>query len=1088
MSKQITPGKTGYESSAKKQADTNPTDLGVMDDLYKEVHEKDILLSLNNDIASIRDKKDILKIIHPKLKELFNADDIFICRLDRVNETLSPFLRVAGKPRQNNPEYEKILNTHFPIYDGYIDSILNSKKPVVFDLNEVCQWPNPSHYIKISKASGLNESLSAPLYHGDKLTGILTIWSEKKGSFTPHHEKLIQQVADQVSIVVANISDNETLRQKEKENEILLSVSRAIPSIRDKNDLIYVIQQTLKTHLRFSDIAITKFNLAKGTFKVFLEHCEKSNLHPDFEAIAFNEYPIVDGIHDVIMRAEHTVVLSVKKLLNKGMVHIEFLDQAGIKELAGIKLQHNNEVIGTMVLLSGEDNSFSTPDQSIIEAASHHFSTAMVNILYHEEILQRNKENEILLSVSSAFSSIRDKKDLLPILKKELECLSFYNDISIAKVDETGKTFSSFLLDPESKRRKHPVSPQMVQAHHPFPDGVFDMALRSKTPVLFDLAELIKMQDVPSYVRFLYENGVTDMAGVPLHDRNIEIGVLFLFSDQKKNFTDNQLILVQGIGDQLGTAMANILANEQIIERENEKTVLLSLSNEIATVRNKDDLFKVVNDKLTELFSVKGFAISLVNEDGTTRSPFLINVEDNIRNHPSFDEVISRQYVINDGIFNTVLHSDDPVTIKVNELPETTDTPAYVQFWKKLGIELIVGTALRVGENNLGALFFYLEPASIGKLRNNLLKGVCAQISIALSNILANEKIAKQLEEISRYKEQLEEEKMYLQEEVSSGYTYSDILGNGPEMKKIFQQLSQVSFSTSTVLILGETGTGKELIARAIHNSSPRRDNLMVKVNCAVIPPTLIESELFGHEKGSFTGAEERRIGKFELANNGTLFLDEIGEMPVDLQVKLLRVLQEKEIERIGGKTTIKVDVRIIAATNRHLQKEVEEGKFRHDLFYRLNVFPISLPPLRNRKEDIPALVSHFIDKYSKNVGKDIRNISGKAMKELMAYSWPGNVRELEHLVERSVLMTTGTTIKDVYLPSNNKTEIMARLEDEYLKTHEENERDHIIRVLNKCNGKIYGPGGAASILNLRVSTLNSKIKKLGIRKNKLYT
>lgn len=1057
------------------------------EELYKAVFEKDILLSLNNDIASIRDKKDILKIIHPKIKELFNTDDIFICRLDRINETLSPFLRSAGQQRRGDPDYEKILSAHFPVHDRFIDSLLQSEKPVVFDLNEVCQWPNLPHYIKVSKAAGLNESLSAPLYHGDELIGILTLWSEKKGSFTPHHRKLIQHVADQVSIVVTNISDNEKIRQREKENAILLSVSRAIPSIRDKKDLIYIIQQTLKAHLRFSDIAITKFNLAKGTFKVFLEYCEKSNLHPDFQSVAFNEYPIADGIHDVIMRSEHTVVLSVKKLLNKGMAHIEFLNQAGIKELAGIKLQYNGEVIGTMVLLSEEENSFSVPDLSIIEAASHHFSTAMVNIIYHEEILQRNKENEILLSVSSAFSSIRHKRDLLTILKKELESLSFYNDISIAKVDQNGKTFSSFLVDLESKRRKHAGSPQMEQAHHIFPDGVFDIALRSKTPVLFDLSELMTMPNVPSYVRFLYENGIMNMVGVPLHDRNSEIGVLFLFSDREKDFTDNQLILVQGIGDQLGTTMANILANEQIIERENEKTILLSLSNEIAAVRDKDDLFKVVSNKLAELFSVKGFAISLVNEDGTTRSPFLVNVEDNIRNHPLFSEIVSRQFVINDGIFNTVLHSDDPVTIKVNELPETEDTPAYVKFWKKLEIELIVGTALRVGENRLGALFFYLEPASIGKLRNNLLKGVCAQVSIALSNILANAKIAKQLEEISLYKEQLEEEKMYLQEEVGSGYTYNDILGNGPEMKKIFQQLSQVSFSNSTVLILGETGTGKELIARAIHNSSPRKENLMVKVNCAVIPPALIESELFGHEKGSFTGAEERRIGKFELANNGTLFLDEIGEMPTELQVKLLRVLQEKEIERIGGRTTIKIDVRIIAATNRNLQKEVEQGKFRHDLFYRLNVFPINLPPLRNRKEDIPALVSHFVEKYSKNLGKDVRNISGKAMKELMAYSWPGNVRELEHLIERSVLMSNGTTIKDAHLPSNNKAEIMSKLEDEYLKTHEENERDHIIKVLNKCNGKIYGPGGAASILNLRVSTLNSKIKKLGIRKNKLY-
>jgi len=306
-------------------------------------------------------------------------------------------------------------------------------------------------------------------------------------------------------------------------------------------------------------------------------------------------------------------------------------------------------------------------------------------------------------------------------------------------------------------------------------------------------------------------------------------------------------------------------------------------------------------------------------------------------------------------------------------------------------------------------------------------------------------------------------------------------------MQKVFHLLSQVSFANSTVLILGETGTGKELVARAIHNGSPRKDRLMVKVNCAALPANLIESELFGHERGSFTGATERRIGKFELANHGTLFLDEIGEMPLDLQVKLLRAIQEKEIERVGGKTTIRIDVRIIAATNRDLQKEVDEGRFRRDLFYRLNVFPITLPPLRDRTEDMQVLVSHFVERYAKNTGKNIRSVSAKAMKELMAYHWPGNVRELEHLIERSVLMSSGDEIRDIHLPVMNRKELKKSLEDEYIKTFDENERDHLMKALEKCNGKIFGPGGAAELLGLNVSTLNSKLRKLNIKKDISY-
>jgi transcriptional regulator with GAF, ATPase, and Fis domain len=293
-----------------------------------------------------------------------------------------------------------------------------------------------------------------------------------------------------------------------------------------------------------------------------------------------------------------------------------------------------------------------------------------------------------------------------------------------------------------------------------------------------------------------------------------------------------------------------------------------------------------------------------------------------------------------------------------------------------------------------------------------------------------------------------------------------------------------VAAADSTVLILGETGTGKELIARAIHNSSLRKEKLMVRVNCGALPASLIESELFGHERGSFTGAIEQRIGKFELASGSTLFLDEIGELVPELQVKLLRALQEKEIERIGGKGVIKTNVRIIAATNRVLHKEVEAGRFRSDLYYRLNVFPITIPSLRERKEDIPSLVSYFISRYSRNTGKKVTTISQKVMQDLMVYDWPGNVRELEHLIERSVLLSTGTTIKEVYLPVKDRRSQSGITNTPRMKTIWENERDHIISVLQKCNGKIRGAGGAAEILDIPPTTLHSRMKKLGIKKS----
>lgn len=311
---------------------------------------------------------------------------------------------------------------------------------------------------------------------------------------------------------------------------------------------------------------------------------------------------------------------------------------------------------------------------------------------------------------------------------------------------------------------------------------------------------------------------------------------------------------------------------------------------------------------------------------------------------------------------------------------------------------------------------------------------------------------------------------------------FKGIVGKSYLLLNVFDQITQVAGSDTSVLILGESGTGKERIADAIHHLSNRKNKPFVKVNCAALPATLIESELFGHEKGAFTGAVEKRVGKFEKAEGGTIFLDEVGEMPIELQVKLLRVLQEKEIERVGGTDTKKINVRIIAATNRNLEKEVAEGRFRLDLYYRLNVFPISLPALRDRKEDIPALAYHFMNHYNSKAGKKLSGFADKVLNSMMSYDWPGNVRELEHLIERSVLLARGNIISEVLLPINLKNEDKGN-EMVRMKSIAENEKDHILAALKKSNGRIWGQGGAAELLNIAPTTLASRMKKLGIKK-----
>ena len=345
----------------------------------------------------------------------------------------------------------------------------------------------------------------------------------------------------------------------------------------------------------------------------------------------------------------------------------------------------------------------------------------------------------------------------------------------------------------------------------------------------------------------------------------------------------------------------------------------------------------------------------------------------------------------------------------------------------------------------------------------------------------AAQKLKGALDEVELLKNRLQAENVYLQSELKVEHNFENIISTSDEFNKVLQSVEQVASTDSTVLILGETGTGKELLARAIHSISKRSGRPLVKVNCATLPENLIESELFGHEKGAFTGATSRKIGRFELANSGTIFLDEIGELPLGLQTKLLRVLQEGEFERLGDPKTVQVDVRIIAATNRNLEKEIESGSFREDLFYRLNVFPINIPPLRVRKEDIPLLVKHFLNKYNRKAGKNVELITQEVMTKLQNYDWPGNIRELENIMERAVVTSTGKKlVLGDWLQKSDPTKAGSKI-----LPLETMEKQHIIEVLEITNWKVSGEKGAAKILDINPQTLVSRMKKLGIEKPK---
>jgi formate hydrogenlyase transcriptional activator len=389
------------------------------------------------------------------------------------------------------------------------------------------------------------------------------------------------------------------------------------------------------------------------------------------------------------------------------------------------------------------------------------------------------------------------------------------------------------------------------------------------------------------------------------------------------------------------------------------------------------------------------------------------------------------------------------------------------------GIRSYVIVPLIARDQTLGALFLgsstpnQYSPEDVG-----FLEEVGQQIVLAIQNMLA-------YEEIARLRARLEEENRYLQDEIKSEHNFEEIIGQSPAITRVFKAVETVAPTDATVLIVGETGTGKELVARALHNLSPRRRQALVKVNCAALPAGLIESELFGHEKGAFTGALTRRRGRFELAHGGTLFLDEIGDLPLELQPKLLRVLQEGEFERVGSPQTISVNVRVIAASNRNLEQAIQVGGFRADLYYRLSAFPIPLPPLRERTEDLPLLVRYFTQRYATRLGKRIPSVLAPAMATLQAYAWPGNVRELENVIQRAVILSQGPHLNlSGWLPTSGPG-----LRGRGIRTLEELEREHILAVLGETRWQVSGARGAATLLGLKPTTLEARMKKLGIRK-----
>lgn len=514
---------------------------------------------------------------------------------------------------------------------------------------------------------------------------------------------------------------------------------------------------------------------------------------------------------------------------------------------------------------------------------------------------------------------------------------------------------------------------------------------------------------------------------------------------------------------------------QRLQEREKEQMLILSICTALSQALNKEEFHNVVNGILKEHFQFDDFILASSNESETEYHLF----------YPSQNKNSElKNYTLNDTFFDRCMDSADTVIFDL--MAEDRKHPDYIQTINKKGFKNGIGICLPYIKGNRNVLFLFFKNAkTFSRESNRVLRGIAMQLSITVRNIILALEFENNSAELKILKRNSSEKSTQIISESKDGFY--GIVGGSDVMQNVYELISQVASSNSTVLIFGETGTGKELVASAIHDLSLVSKNRMVKVNCASIPENLIESELFGHEKGAFTGATEQRIGKFEQAENSTIFLDEIGELPLELQGKLLRVLQEKEIERVGGNKSIKVNARVIAATNKSLEKEVAEDRFRSDLYYRLNVYPIQLPALRDRKGDVELLGNFFLEKHAKRIGKKIKGFSKKVLNNMTANVWLGNVRELENMVERSILFANDEVIKEMTFPEIFMPESDTSETEFHTKTLQEVEKEHILKVVKKCNGRISGPQGAAVLLGLPSTTLASRMQKLGIKKEHFF-
>jgi len=713
-----------------------------------------------------------------------------------------------------------------------------------------------------------------------------------------------------------------------------------------------------------------------------------------------------------------------------------------------------------------------------------------------------NQDESLLLHLNEAIATIRDKDQLFQIIARKLRLIFPFEMMGISIFDQELLNKRLFFKDYTTISPPEPA-PSSIGVFTPIAGSPVELLVADPRIQHIELASYVRQYTDFEPFQRLMRQGIRYMTMVPMWLNGQLTGFLILSTIRPPSYSAADEQLLEKITSLVAVAVRNSLDFEEVARREQQRTLQLNVTNALLSIKQREPLFRAVAEELKQVvpfdyFGIRvqragqreafeGFAeFARPNDDPS--APLLALDPD--RHQGSQQTEINAMYQQVGGLLQAAgLYTGEEFRKLAVRYPAMR--AAYDEHHVRA---MLIVPIWQRADGAAVLLLASPDPAGFTPESLATVQALVPQIALALENLFA-------FEQIEELKAQVEQERTYLIDEINTDRPADGLIGVSPALQQVRQRIAQVAGTDATVLITGETGTGKEVVARALHHASPRQGRALVKINCAALPAQLIESELFGHEKGAFTGAVERRIGKFELADGGTIFLDEVGELPLDLQAKLLRVLQEKEFERLGGNRVLTTDARVLAATNRVLEDEVRAGRFRADLYYRLNVFPIQLAPLRERPQDIEPLVQHYLVSLSKRLARPPRPIRPVDMAALLAYPWPGNIRELEHVLEQAIIVSQGAWLEfggfaagpvlRALLPGPAPAEPLASPvpavptdnPDAPLKTLREQERDHILAALHRTGGRVSGAQGAASILDINPKTLEARMKKLGIRR-----